>query len=199
MKHLAMLSAVVLLLAVMPAQGWGQVSRPPGQSENQDHGNLAAYFDVTRIQGYTLFGVGGRMGFNVTRRIVLEGEYAYDFERSKTQTVTAGSSTNTITTNLQMWDALFGPKFNITKHFFVLGKGGLAKFSVSGPAPAGGINNQIAGITNGNLDPAVFAGGGAEFKIKRISFRIDAGDQIIWLNSGAQNNFRATFGPQLRF
>jgi hypothetical protein len=199
MKHFAMLSAGVLLLAAMPVCGWGQVSRPPGQTENQDHGNLAAYFDVTRVQGYTLFGVGGRMGFNVTRRIVLEGEYAYDFGQSKSQTITAGGSTNTISTNLQMWDALFGPKVNITKHFFLIGKGGLAKFSVSGPAPPGGINNQINGIANGNLDPAAFVGGGAEFKIGRIHFRVDAGDELIWLNSGVQSNLRATIGPQLRF
>jgi hypothetical protein len=197
MKHL--FRTAVLLLAAMPVQGWGQVSRPPGQNENKDHGDLGAYFNVARVQGYTLFGVGGRMGFNVTRRIVLEGEYAYNFQRSKSQTITAGGSTNTITTNLQMWDTLFGPKVNITKHFFLLAKGGLAKFSVSGPAPPGGINNQINGIANGNLDTAVFAGGGVEFKIKRISFRADAGDELIWLTTGAQSNFRATFGPQLRF
>jgi hypothetical protein len=183
----------------MPVVGWGQVSKPPGQTENKDHGNLGAYFDFTRVQGFNLLGIGGRMGFNVTRRIVLEGEFAYDFQRSKTQTITAGGSTNTITTNLRMWDALFGPKVNITKHFFVLAKGGLAHFGVSGPAPPGGINNQIGGIVNGNLDTAVFAGGGVEFKIKKINFRADAGDEIIWLNNGAQSNFRATFGPQLRF
>jgi hypothetical protein len=199
MKYFAMLIAAVSLLAAMTAQGWGQVSRPPGQSENQDHGNLAAYFDVTRVQGFTLFGVGGGMGFNVTRRIVLEAEYAYEFQRSNSQTITAGGSTNTITTNLHMWDTLFGPKVNLTKHFFVLGKGGLAKFTVSGPAPPGGINNQINGIANGNLDAAIYAGGGVEFKIKRLNFRADAGDLLIWLNNGAQSNFRATIGPQLRF
>jgi hypothetical protein len=198
MRYFAIMRAAVLLLAVAPVAGWSQVSKPPGQT-NKDHGNLGAYFDFTRVQGFNLFGVGGRMGFNITRRIVLEGEFAYDFERSKTQTISAGGSTNTITTNLRMWDALFGPKINITKHFFVLGKGGLAHFGVSGPAPPGGINNQIGGIVNGNLDTAVFAGGGAEFKIKKIHFRADVGDEIIWLNNGAQSNFRATFGPQLRF
>lgn len=193
-----MLSAAVLILG-LPAGAWGQVSKPPGTTENKDHGNLAAYFDVTRVQGFTLFGVGGRMGFNITRRIVLEGEYAYDFNRSQSQTITAGGSTNTITTNLGMWHALFGPKVNIRKHFFVLGKAGLTQFRVSGPAPPGGINNQFDGIVNGNLDTAVFAGGGVEFKIKKINFRADAGDEIIWLNNGAKSNFRATIGPQLRF
>src|SRR5262245_13736538 len=109
MRYFAMMIAAVLMLVAMPVAGWGQVSKPPG-TETKDHGNLGAYFDVTRVQGFTLFGVGGRMGFNVTRRMVLEGEFAYDFERSKTQTVSAGGSTNTITTNLRMWDALFGPK-----------------------------------------------------------------------------------------
>jgi hypothetical protein len=199
MRHFAIMRAAVLLLAVTPVAGWGQVSKPPGQTENKDHGNLGAYFDFTRVQGFNLLGVGGRMGFNVTRRIVLEGEFAYNFERSKTQTITAGGSTNTITTNLKMWDALFGPKVNITKHFFVLAKGGLARFGVSGPAPPGGINNQIGGIVDGNLDTAIFVGGGVEFKIKKIGFRADVGDELIWLNNGASSNFRATFGPQLRF
>jgi hypothetical protein len=199
MRYFAMIRAAVLLLVAMPILGWSQVAKPPGQTEHKDHGNLAAYFDVTRVQGFTLYGVGGRMGFNVTKRIVLEGEYAYDFQRSMTQTVSAGGSTNTITTNLKMWDALFGPKVNITKHFFALAKGGLARFSVNGPAPPGGINNQIGGIVNGNLDTAIFAGGGVEWKIKRVNFRADVGDEIIWLNNGAQSNFRATIGPQLRF
>ncbi len=194
-----MLSAAVLLMAAVPVAGWGQVSKPPGTTETKDHGNLAVYFDVTRVQGFTLYGVGGRMGFNIMRRVVLEGEYAYDFQRSMNQTISAGGSTNIITTNLSMWDALFGPKVNITRHFFALAKGGVAKFSVSGPAPPQGINNQIGGIVNGNLDAAVFVGGGAEFKIRRINFRADVGDEIIWLNNGAHSNFRATIGPQLRF
>jgi hypothetical protein len=199
MKHFAMLSAAILLATVIPTRSWGQISKPPGQTENKDHGNLGVYFDVTRVQGFTLFGVGGRIGFNVTRRIVLEAEYAYDFQRSMTQTVTAGGSTNTITTNLRMWDVLFGPKVNLTKHLFVLGKAGLANFAVSGPSTPGGVNNQFDGIVNGNLDTAVFVGGGGEFKIKKINFRADVGDEIIWLNNGAQSNIRATFGPQLRF
>ncbi|HEY6308245.1 MAG TPA: hypothetical protein VI488_17505 [Candidatus Angelobacter sp.] len=199
MKHFAMLSAAVLLVAAMPAAGWGQVSKPPGQTENKDHGNMGVYFGVAHVQGYTLFGVGGRMGFNVHRRIVLEGEYAYFFQRSQTQTVAAGGSSNTITTNLRMWDALFGPKINITKHFFALAKAGMADFGVSGPAPPGGINNQIGGIVNGNLDKVIYPGGGVEFKVGRVHFRAEAGDEIIWFNNGAHSNLRATIGPQLRF
>jgi hypothetical protein len=194
-----MLSAAVLLVAAMPAAGWGQVSKPPGQTENKDHGNIGVYFGVARVQGYTLFGVGGRMGFNVRRRIVLEGEYAYFFQRSQTQNVSAGGSNNTITTNLRMWDALFGAKVNITKHFFALAKGGMADFGVNGPAPPGGINNQVGGIVNGNLDKVVYPGGGVEFKVGRVNFRAEAGDEIIWLNNGAHSNLRATIGPQLRF
>lgn len=199
MRYFAMLSAAVLLLTVMSAEGLGQVSNPPGQTENKDHGNLGVFFDATRVQGFTLFGVGGRMGFNVHRRIVLEGEFAYDFQRSMTQTIAAGGSTNTITTNLRMWDLLFGPKLNITKHFFALAKGGVANFAVNGPAPPGGINNQFDGIVNGNTDAVFYPGGGVEFKLGRVNIRAEAGDEIIWLNNGAHSNLRATIGPQLRF
>lgn len=201
MKHCALLSAALLLLAAMPATGWGQVSKPPGQEEHKDHGNLGIYFDYSRVQGFNLLGVGGRIGFNVRRNIVLEAEMAYDFENTQTQTISAGGSTNTINTSLKMMDFLFGGKIQIphSKHFFALAKAGIANFGVSGPAPPGGINNQIAGIVNGNIDAVAYPGGGVEFKVGRINFRAEAGDEIIWLNNGAKNNLRATIGPQLRF
>lgn len=200
MKHFAMLSAALLLL-VVPATGWGQISKPPGQEEHKDHGNLGVYFNYSRVQGFNLLGIGGRIGFNVRRNIVLEAEGAYGFQNTQTRTITAGGSTNTINSSLRMADFLFGGKIQIphSKHFFALAKAGIANFGVSGPAPPGGINNQIDGIVDGNVDAVFYPGGGVEFKVGRVNFRAEAGDEIIWLNNGAKNNLRATIGPQLRF
>jgi len=39
-----------------------------------------------------MFGVGGRIGFNVHRHVVLEGEMAYDFEQSRPRPITAAAS-----------------------------------------------------------------------------------------------------------
>jgi opacity protein-like surface antigen len=202
MKHFAMLSAALLLLAAMPAAAWGQVSKPPGQEEHKDHGNMGVYFDYSRLpQGFDLLGVGGRIGFNVRHNIVLEAEMAYDFQKTQTQTISAGGSTNTTKISMKMMDFLFGGKIQIprSKHFFALAKAGMANFGVSGPAPPGGINNQIGGIVNGNVDAVFYPGGGVEFKVGRINFRAEAGDEIIWINNDAKNNLRATIGPQLRF
>jgi opacity protein-like surface antigen len=202
MKNLAMVGVAVLCLALAPA---AQAQNKPQDESNQNknHGNIGAYFDYTRLQaqGLNMFGVGGRFGFNIKKRFVLEAEMAYDFERSKTQTFTAGSSTSTVQTDVRVLHALFGPKVRMPgpKGLFVFTKAGVVNFGVGGPVTAGAINNQIGSIINGDINTAVYPGGGVEFKIGRIDFRAEAGDELIWLRNGVQNNFRATFGPQLRF
>jgi hypothetical protein len=202
MKKLVMLTVVALTLAVMTPAGWAQ-AKPQDQDEKKEHGNLGAYFDFTRLQSASvnLLGVGGRMGFAIPKIGVLEAELAYDFQRTQSVTVTAGGVSSTVRSNVSMLHALFGPKIRMphTKNFFFVAKAGIVNFGVSGPAIAGTINNQIGTIINGDVNTAFFPGAGVDFKIRKISFRAEAGDEIIWLRDGAHNNFRATFGPQLRF
>jgi hypothetical protein len=202
MKNLAMLSVAALCLALVPATQ-AQTNPQDEGNQNKNHGNIGAYVDYTRLQGQSLnmFGVGGRIGFNIKKRIVLEAEMAYDFERTSTQTFTAGSSTSTVRTDVRVLHALFGPKIQAPgpKGFFLFTKAGLVNFGVGGPVTAGAINNQIGNIINGDINTAIYPGGGFEFKIGRIGFRAEAGDELIWLRNGVQSNFRATFGPQLRF
>src|SRR5262245_42556121 len=201
MKNLAMVSVAVLCLALAPAQAQ---NKPQDESnQNKNHGNIGAYFDYTRLQtqGLNMFGVGGRLGFNVHKRIVLEAEMAYDFERSQTQTFTAGNITSTVRSDVRVLHALFGPKIQLKgpMRFFALAKAGIVNFGVGGPVTAGAINNQLGSIINGDVNTAFYPGGGVEFNIGRISFRAEAGDELIWLRGVVQNNFRATIGPQLRF
>jgi hypothetical protein len=148
-----------------------------------------------------MFGVGGRLGFNIRRHVVLEGEMAYDFERNKTQTITTGVITTTVRSNLRLLHALFGLKIQSTGpvRFFGLMKGGFVNFGVGGPVTAGVINNQINTIVDGDTNAAIYPGAGVEFNAGWLGFRVEAGDEIMFLNGGTTNNFRATIGPQIRF
>ena len=202
MKNLATLSFWLVVLALAPAAG----AQTPTK-ENKDfknHGDIGAFFDFTRLSSPSLnmLGVGGRIGFNIQRRIVLEGEVAYDFEQTQTRAITVGSVTNSVRTNVHTLHALFGPKVNLTfgrTRFFALAKGGLVNYGIGGPVTAGAINNQLGNLVDGDKIGAFYPGGGVDFYIGRIAFRAEAGDEIQFVHGGNTNNFRATFGPQLRF
>jgi opacity protein-like surface antigen len=200
MKRLAMLSTLALCFAVIAPAASAQDDK---NKDTKNHGNLGLYFDFTRVQDTDLnmFGVGGRLGFNVRKHVVLEAEMAYDFERTKTQSITFGGVTNTFRSNLRILHGLFGAKIQTTgpMRFFALAKGGFVNFGVSGPVTAGVINNQIGNIVDGDTKPAVYPGGGVEFNRGWLGIRIEAGDEIVFLRNGTANNFRATFGPQIRF
>lgn len=210
MNRFAMFTAA-LLIAGIPTKGSGQIAPPPGSETHREHGNVGAFFDYTRFQpqGLNLFGFGGRVGFNVQRHVVLEAELAYDFSRSSTQTLSTAGATNNITTNIKAFHGLFGPKIQTTGgriRYFGFFKGGFVNFGISGPNPAGGINNQIGNIVNGDIDKVYYPGGGVEFKIGRVLVRAEAGDELIYFNNtpnafatSPHNNLRATIGPQLRF
>ena len=197
MKRLAILSALAICIASFAPAAIAQ------DSDNKNHGNIGAYFDYTRLQPAKLnmFGVGGRLGINIRKHVVLEGEMAYDFERSSTQTITSGAITTSVRSNLRMLHALFGPKIQTTGpiRVFALLKGGFVNFGVGGPVTAGVINNQINTIVDGDTDGVFYPGGGIEFNVGWLGIRAEAGDEIMFLNNGVQNNFRATFGPQIRF
>lgn len=209
MNRFALL-CTALVLAVAPTKTWGQISPPPGTEEHKEHGNLGIFLDYTRFQQQSVnsIGLGGRVGFNVHRHVVLEGELAYDFSRSVTQDISTGGASNNVTTNLRAFHALFGPKVQTTGkiRYFGFFKAGLVNFGVSGPTPAGGINNQLGNILDGNVDKAYYPGGGIEFKIKRVTMRAEAGDEIVYYNNSptafatsAHHNLRATVGPQIHF
>jgi hypothetical protein len=198
MKPLAFLSALALCIASFAPAASAQKS-----GDDKNHGNLGVYLDVTRLQpaDLNMFGVGARLGINVRKHVVLEGEMAYDFERTKVQTVTVGNLTSTVRSNLRMLHGLFGLKIQSTGPVRVFGllKGGIVNFGVGGPVTAGAINNQINNIVDGDTDGVFYPGGGVEFNAGWLGFRVEAGDEIMFLNAGRRNNFRATAGPQIRF
>ncbi|HLW52419.1 MAG TPA: hypothetical protein VKW06_06215 [Candidatus Angelobacter sp.] len=208
MNRLALLFAAMLLVAA--PLSWGQISPPPGSEQHREHGNMGVFLDYTRFQpqSLNLLGLGGRIGFNVQRHVVLEAEMAYDFSRPVTQNLSSGGANNTITTDVRMWHALFGPKIQTTGkiRYFGFFKAGIVNFGVSGPTPAGGVNNQLGNVLNGNIDKVYYPGGGVEFKIGRVTMRAEAGDELIYYEStptsfttSPHGNLRATIGPQIHF
>ena len=86
MKRIALLSALALCLAAFAPKASAQVS------DDKNHGNFGVFFNMTRPENTNtnFFGVGARLGFNVARHVVLEGEMAYAFERNVSSTPTGG-------------------------------------------------------------------------------------------------------------
>ena len=70
---------------------------------------------------------------------------------------------------------------------------------VAATAPDSGNFAQINNIVDGDTDGVFYPGGGVEFNAGWFGFRVEAGDEIMFLNNGTRNNFRATIGPQIRF
>jgi len=197
MKRLAFLSALALCVASFAPAASAQ------SGDDKNHGNLGVYADFTRLQpaDLNMIGVGARLGINVRKHAVLEGEMAYDFERNKTQTITTGVVTSTVRSNLRLLHGLFGLKLQTTGPVRVFGllKGGFVNFGVGGPVTAGAINNQIGNIVDGDTNGVFYPGGGIEFNVGWLGIRAEAGDEIMFLNNSTRNNFRATIGPQIRF
>ena len=201
MKRIAILCALAVLTAIVAPRASAQ------ESDNKNHGNFGVFLDYNRLGGIegtrpNMFGVGARLGVNVQRHVVLEGEMAYDFERNVTNSANGTTCiTNVNRASLRLLHGLFGPKIQTTGpvRVFALLKGGFVNFGVGGPATAGTINNQIGNIVDGNTDGVFYPGGGVEFNLGWLGVRAEAGDEIMFLNSGHQNNLRMTIGPQIRF
>ncbi|MBZ5531048.1 MAG: hypothetical protein LAO20_06430 [Acidobacteriia bacterium] len=201
MKRSAILLILALSLAWLAPRAAAQM--PDTADKNPyNHGALGGFVDFTRQQGagFNLLGAGGRIGFNVHRHVVLEAEMAYDFEKTKTQTVTAGGVTNTTRSSLRLLHAVFGAKVQTTGNFryFALAKAGLLNFGLGGPATAGAIGSQIGNITDGDTKMIYYPGGGVEWGRTWLSVRAEIGDEIYSAN-GLHHNIRVTVGPQFRF
>src|SRR5438045_8023513 len=137
MKRLTVLGALALCLAAFAPVASAQKS----SNDDKNHGNFGVFFDYTRLQfaKQNFFGVGARLGINVHPHVVLEGEMAYDFERSQTATITSGGITNTFRSNLRLIHGLVGPKTQTTGpiRVFAVLKGGILNFALGGPATGG--------------------------------------------------------------
>ena len=199
MKRIVLFSVLALCLAapsVMTAQN----------SSDWNHAEIGVFADYFRLSRTTpdinFVGLGARGAFNIHPNVQLEAEMAYDFKRNFTSTFSDGISTQLVNTRLRPLTALFGPKFQAGTsgpfRAFVTGKLGFVNFSTSDQNALSGFKGALGGVTDGNTRFAVYPGAGIEGFWGPFGLRLDVGD-VIYFDSGAQNNLRVTFGPQIRF
>lgn len=207
------LAAVLALPFSLLAQ---VVQNAPKDPHDLNHGEVGVYGDLFRVNpphaaAVNFLGLGGRVGFNVHPNVALEAEMNYDFEKNYTTVSTSGSigsgtgsgTSVTSTSTLRPLTGLFGPKFQFGTsgpfRAFVTGKAGFIEFSSSTKSPSGStFNGAVSDFGNGSTNFAAYPGGGIETFLGPIGLRVEAGDEI-YVNNGAYNNLRVTFGPSLRF
>lgn len=148
-------------------------------------------------------GLGGRFAFNVQPNVQIEGEMSYEFARNYTTTFSNGGTTSFATTRLRPLTALFGPKFQVGSsgpvRVFVTGKVDFINFTnTNGTASGSSFVNSVNNVPYGDTHVAFYPGGGTEGFWGPFGLRLNAGDEI-FLDNGAHNNLRVTFGPHFRF
>jgi hypothetical protein len=177
-------------------------------AQDHDHGEVGVFADYFRLQAAPrdLFGLGGRLSFNVHKNVQLEAEMAYDFERGFAEGFDNGSGTASIQqSSLRVLHGMFGPKLQFGKRGpaairgFVTAKGGFVNFGFSDASVLSGFTSAVDNLRRDNNGNAVFyPGGGLEGYLGPIGLRLDVGDEI-YFNNGAHHNLKMTFGPHIRF
>jgi len=151
------------------------------------------------------FGVGGRFGYRIHRKLMMEGELAYDYGinfHEAYRNITNGDITAVERTSIGVTHGLFGPTLQPDKgrfRPFVTLKGGFMDFRLSPSlVPLSAVESTLLGIRTSSLNVAMYPGAGVEASLGPVGLRFELGDEL-YFNSGAHNNVRITFGPILRF
>ncbi len=171
----------------------------------QNHAEVGAFVDYFKLgeTGSNFVGFGGRAAANVARHVQIEAEMAYDFNRVFTEgfTDTSGGTVTFQNSNMRVLHGLFGPKIQTSGpvRVFVTLKGGFTNFRFD-PVPASfsTFTSSVNNLRANNVDGTLYPGGGVEAFLGPIGLRLEVGDEIIFVN-GAHNNWKVSFGPQLRF
>ncbi len=192
MKRFAFLAVLALL-----------ISAPAAFAQN--HGEFGAYADYVRLStanNTNFWGLGGRVGVNVSKHAQLEGEISYDFGKAITTGSITNGSLSVARTNLRLLHGLFGLKVGTSGpvRVFAVAKGGFLNFGTSNTSvvSVSGFTGTFNNVTTGNTDGVFYPGGGVEAFLGPIGLRVDVGD-LMYFSNGAHNNLRITFGPQIRF
>jgi hypothetical protein len=167
----------------------------------QNHGEASVFADYFRFHNannLNMWGIGGRVGVNVHPHVALEVEGAYDFEQ--TASISIPAIANPVRINFRATHFLAGPKFqfgtNSAWRLFAVLKGGFVRFGVS-PGPVT-FANFPTNLSNTDLNGAFYPGGGVEAFAGILGIRAEVGDEIYFSN-GANNNWKASIGPAIRF
>ncbi len=180
----------------------------PAIFAQEDHVQAGIYADYFRLQQTktNFAGVGARFGFKVYKRVSLEAEMSYDFDKVFTEGFTDNSTVPpTVTiqrTNVRALHGLVGPKLTLGHHNFhpfVTVKGGFNHFFLDNePATVGNAISSIQDLRANDLTGVLYPGGGLEGHLGPVGLRLDVGDEI-YFASGAHHNLRVAFGPYIRF
>jgi hypothetical protein len=151
------------------------------------------------------FGLGGRFGYRIHRKVMMEAELAYDYGinfHEAYRNITNGNITAIGRTSIGVTHGLFGPTLQPAKgrlRPFVTVKGGFVDFRLSPSLlPLTSFESTLLGIRTSSLNAAMYPGAGIEASLGPVGLRFELGDEI-YFNNGAHNNLRITFGPILRF
>jgi hypothetical protein len=179
-------------------------SPPLFAQERVEVGIFVDYLSISQTNTKN-FGVGGRFGYRIHRKVIVEGELAYDYGinfREAYRNITNGDITAIERTSIGVTHGLFGPTLqpaNGRFRPFVTLKGGFMDFRLSPSVlPLGTVESTLLGIRTSSLNVAMYPGAGLEASLGPVGLRFELGDDI-YFNSGAHNNLRITFGPILRF
>jgi hypothetical protein len=151
------------------------------------------------------FGLGARFGYRVHPNVMLEGELAYDYGinfNEAYRNISTGNITAIASTSIGVTHGLIGPAIQRGGghlHPFATLKVGFVDFRLSPSLlPYSGIASSILGIRTSNVNAALYPAAGITATLGPVGLRLEAGDEM-YLNQGAHNNLRITFGPVIRF
>jgi len=173
----------------------------------QEHVDVGIFLDYLSISQTSTnnFGLGGRFGYRIHRKVMMEGELAYDYGinfHEAYRNITNGNITAIGRTSIGVTHGLFGPTLQPAKgrlRPFVTVKGGFVDFRLSPSLlPLTSFESTLLGIRTSSLNAAMYPGAGIEASLGPVGLRFELGDEI-YFNNGAHNNLRITFGPILRF
>jgi hypothetical protein len=172
--------------------------------ERLEAGIFLDYLGISQT-GSNNFGVGGRFGYRIHRKVMIEGELAYDYGinfQEAYRNITNGNIAAIERTSIGVTHGLFGPMLRPAKgrlRPFVTLKAGFIEFRLSPSLlPLTTFESTLLGIRTSSLNLAIYPGAGLEASLGPVGLRLEAGDEI-YFNNGAHNNLRITFGPILRF
>lgn len=190
----ALALAALLLALTLPARAQSRM----------EAGMFLDYLSVSQTQTPN-FGLGARFGYRVHHRVMLEGELAYDYGVNFNElyvNVANGNASAIARTSIGVTNFLVGPTLQPAHgHLrpFATLKAGFIDFRLSPSLlPYSTLVSSIAGLRTSNLNAALYPGAGAEASLGPLGLRLEFGD-LLYVNNGAHNNLRITFGPILRF
>ena len=180
------------------------ISRPLFAQKRVEAGVYLDYLGVSQTHTHN-FGIGGRFSYRVRRRVMMEGELAYDYGinfNEAFRNITSGNIAAIERTSIGVTHGLFGPTLQPAKSRlrpFVTLKGGFVDFRLSPSLlPLSTFESTLLGLRSSNLNFAMYPGAGVEPSLGPVGLRFELGDEI-YFNKGGHNNLRLTFGPILRF